>query len=43
VSFGGASGMVAFDAFGDTVTKTLTVYKVEAGEFKPIKTGEFKG
>jgi len=39
----GASGTIAFDAFGDTVTKTLTMYKVEAGEFKPIKTGEFKG
>ncbi len=43
VSFNGASGAVAFDAFGDTVTKTLTMYKVDAGEFKPIKTGEFKG
>jgi branched-chain amino acid transport system substrate-binding protein len=42
VNFGGASGTVAFDNFGDTVTKTLTMYKVEAGEFKPIKTGEFK-
>ena len=42
VNFGGASGTVAFDDFGDTVTKTLTMYKVEAGEFKPIKTGEFK-
>ena len=43
VSFSGASGNVAFDAYGDTVTKTLTMYKVDAGEFKPIKTGEFKG
>ncbi len=42
VNFGGASGTVAFDSFGDTVTKTLTMYKVEGGEFKPIKTGEFK-
>jgi len=43
VDFGGASGKVAFDNFGDTVTKTLTMYKVENGEFKPVKTGEFKG
>ncbi|MDQ3640152.1 MAG: branched-chain amino acid ABC transporter substrate-binding protein, partial [Actinomycetota bacterium] len=42
VNFGGASGTVAFDEFGDTVTKTLTMYRVDAGEFKPIKTGEFK-
>ena len=43
VSFDGASGRVAFDAFGDTVTKTLTMYKVEGGEFRPVRTGEFKG
>lgn len=43
VDFGGASGKVAFDSFGDTVTRALTMYKVENGEFKPIKTGEFKG
>ncbi|MGI8809769.1 MAG: branched-chain amino acid ABC transporter substrate-binding protein [Acidimicrobiales bacterium] len=42
VNFGGASGTVAFDNFGDTVTKTLTMYKVEAGVFNPVKTGEFK-
>ncbi len=42
-SFGGASGPVGFDAYGDTVTKTLTINKVEGLEFKPIKTGEFKG
>ena len=43
VNFAGASGTVAFDSFGDTVTKSLTMYKVEGAEFKPIKTGEFKG
>jgi branched-chain amino acid transport system substrate-binding protein len=43
VDFGGASGKVAFDTFGDNVTKTLTMYKVENLEFKPVKTGEFKG
>jgi len=41
-NFSGASGTVAFDQFGDTVTKTLTMYKVEGGEFKPIKTGTFQ-
>ncbi|MGH9265332.1 MAG: branched-chain amino acid ABC transporter substrate-binding protein [Acidimicrobiales bacterium] len=41
VSFAGASGQVAFDAFGDTVTKTLTMYKVEGAQFRPVKTGEF--
>jgi branched-chain amino acid transport system substrate-binding protein len=42
-NFAGASGTVGFDSFGDTVTKILTMYKVEGGEFKPIKSGEFKG
>lgn len=42
VDFGGASGKVAFDNFGDTVTRALTMYKVENAEFKPVKTGEFK-
>ena len=42
VDFGGASGKVAFDTFGDNVTKTLTMNRVENLEFKPVKTGEFK-
>ena len=29
VSFDGATGKVAFDEYGDTTTKVLTVYKVE--------------
>ncbi|HET9443515.1 MAG TPA: branched-chain amino acid ABC transporter substrate-binding protein [Acidimicrobiales bacterium] len=37
----GATGEVAFDEFGDTVTKVLTVYKVTAGEWKAVKTDEF--
>ena len=37
----GASGKVAFDQYGDTVTKVLTMYKVTGGEFKPEQTGEF--
>lgn len=42
-SFNGATGRVGFDAFGDTVTRTLTVYKVDNGAFVPIKTGDFAG
>jgi branched-chain amino acid transport system substrate-binding protein len=42
VSFGGATGDVAFDEFGDTTTKVLTVYKVEGGKFVADKTEEFK-
>lgn len=37
----GVTGKVAFDQFGDTVTKVLTMYKVAGGDFKPEKTGEF--
>jgi branched-chain amino acid transport system substrate-binding protein len=39
VSFDGATGPVAFDEFGDSKTKVLTVYKVEKGDFVPVKTG----
>jgi branched-chain amino acid transport system substrate-binding protein len=42
-NFDGASGRVAFDQFGDTVTRTLTMNKVEGGAFTPIKSGEFAG
>jgi branched-chain amino acid transport system substrate-binding protein len=42
-SFDGATGKVAFDQYGDTVTKLLTVYQVADNAWKPIKTGEFAG
>jgi branched-chain amino acid transport system substrate-binding protein len=42
VSFDGTTGKVAFDEFGDTTTKVLTVYKVEGAGWKPTKTDEFK-
>ena len=42
-SFDGATGKVAFDQFGDTVTKLLTVNQVADNAWKPIKTGEFAG
>jgi branched-chain amino acid transport system substrate-binding protein len=39
VSFDGATGKVAFDQYGDTTTKVLTVYKVTSGKWKADKTG----
>ena len=39
VSFDGATGPVAFDEFGDTKTKVLTVYKVTDGKWAAAKTG----
>lgn len=39
VSFDGASGPVAFDEFGDSTTKVLTVYKVSDGKWVADKTG----
>jgi len=39
----GATGKLAFDQFGDTVTKLLTVNQVAENAWKPIKTGEFAG
>jgi len=40
-SFDGITGKVAFDQYGDTVTKLLTVNQVADNAWKPIKTGEF--
>jgi branched-chain amino acid transport system substrate-binding protein len=46
VSIDGVTGKVAFDKFGDTTTKILTVYKGEKSadklEWKAAKTDEFK-
>jgi branched-chain amino acid transport system substrate-binding protein len=39
VNFDGATGKVAFDQFGDTTTKVLTVYKVKDGKWAADKTG----
>jgi branched-chain amino acid transport system substrate-binding protein len=41
-SIDGVTGKVAFDQFGDTTTRILTVYKVDGGVWKPQKTEEFK-
>jgi branched-chain amino acid transport system substrate-binding protein len=42
VSFDGATGKVAFDKFGDSVSRVLTVYKVDGGAWKPEKVGELQ-
>jgi branched-chain amino acid transport system substrate-binding protein len=42
-NFDGATGKVAFDQYGDTVTKLLTVNQVADNAWKPVKTGEFAG
>ena len=42
VSFDGVTGKVAFDQFGDTTSKILTVYKVTGGKWAADKTDEFK-
>jgi branched-chain amino acid transport system substrate-binding protein len=38
----GITGTVAFDEFGDTTTRVLTVYKVHAGAWVPQTTAAFK-
>ena len=38
----GATGNVAFDEYGDTTTRLLTVYRVEAGAWKDVESAEFK-
>ncbi|MCC9706431.1 branched-chain amino acid ABC transporter substrate-binding protein [Streptomyces sp. MNU76] len=43
VSFDGVTGKVSFDEYGDTTNKQLTVYKVEGGEWKPVKSGTYTG
>ncbi|GAA4011702.1 branched-chain amino acid ABC transporter substrate-binding protein [Streptomyces plumbiresistens] len=37
--FEGISGKVAFDEYGDTTNKQLTVYQVEKGAWKAVETG----
>ena len=36
----GITGRIAFDEFGDTVTKVFTIYKVTGGTWAPVKTVE---
>jgi branched-chain amino acid transport system substrate-binding protein len=41
----GASGPIAFDEYGDTTNKVLTVFNVQGSDFAPIEgsTGSFEG
>jgi len=39
--YDGVAGHVSFDQYGDTTNRVLTVYKVTAGEWKPVKTDTF--
>ena len=39
VAFDGATGKVAFDQYGDSTTRVLTVYKVSGGKWVADKTG----
>ncbi|HVF03446.1 MAG TPA: branched-chain amino acid ABC transporter substrate-binding protein [Frankiaceae bacterium] len=41
VSIGGVTGQVAFDQFGDTTTKVLTVYTVQGKKWVAKKTDSF--
>jgi branched-chain amino acid transport system substrate-binding protein len=36
----GVTGRIAFDAYGDTVTKVFTIYKVTNGAWEPVVTVE---
>ena len=42
VSFDGVTGAVAFDEFGDTTSRVLTVYGVKGGKWEAVNTSEFK-
>ncbi|MGX1269336.1 branched-chain amino acid ABC transporter substrate-binding protein [Streptomyces phaeoluteigriseus] len=43
VSFDGVTGKVSFDEFGDATNKQLTVYAVENGAWKSVKSGTYTG
>ena len=42
VSFEGVTGTVAFDKYGDSTSRVLTVYKVADAKWGPVSTEEFK-
>ncbi|WP_330457188.1 branched-chain amino acid ABC transporter substrate-binding protein [Streptomyces sp. NBC_00820] len=43
VSFDGVTGKVAFDEFGDTTNKQLTVYSVKDGAWTTVTSGTYNG
>ncbi len=42
VAFDGVTGKVAFDEYGDTTSRVLTVYGVKGGKWEAVNTEEFK-
>ncbi|GAA1612985.1 branched-chain amino acid ABC transporter substrate-binding protein [Kribbella sancticallisti] len=42
VSFDGVTGKVAFDQYGDTTSKVLTVYKVDGTKWSTVETKDFE-
>lgn len=42
VKFSGVTGEVAFDKYGDTTNKQLSVYEVKGGKHVPVQTGTFQ-
>jgi branched-chain amino acid transport system substrate-binding protein len=42
VAIDGVTGKVAFDQYGDTTSKVLTVYKVDAGKWATVETKDFE-
>ena len=42
VAFDGVTGKVAFDEFGDTTSKVLTVYGVKGGKWEALDTAAFE-
>lgn len=42
VSFDGVTGKIAFDQYGDSTTKVLTVYKAAGKDWATVETKEFK-
>ncbi len=43
VSFDGTTGHVAFDEFGDTKSRVITLYQVKNGKWVALKTVDYKG
>ncbi|RSM79391.1 branched-chain amino acid ABC transporter substrate-binding protein [Kibdelosporangium aridum] len=39
VKIKGANGDIAFDQYGDSTNKLLTVYQISGGKFQPVETG----
>lgn len=39
----GATGKIAFDEFGDSTNKVLTIYEVASGKWGAVETGEYAG